>query len=120
MKVSATIFFLAVTVSSERVDISLKQQQDILTNAFGPSNENGRSAYSGLSEYRSSLETRIKKFVKEKGWLPARVLAKAISVSADLDSLKMIKVQGRVTACHGAPVCLDLACGKCFDPLTSM
>ena len=32
----------------------------------------------------------------------------------------VLPIRGQVTACHGSPVCLDLACGRCYEPLTSI
>ena len=71
---------------------------------------------------QSLLEQQISQMLDSQGWIPAPLLARAISLAVDLESLNksVISVQGRVTSCHGSPTCLDLACGKCFDPLTSM
>ena len=64
----------------------------------------------------------MNKQMTQRGWVPARLLGKAVSVS--LGSLRLntsvLPIRGQVTACHGSPVCLDLACGRCFDPLTSI
>ena len=84
----------------------------------------GRSGYhgDGLSLARSLLLQEMTEMLDSQGWIHAPVLARAISLDVDLESLNksVISVQGVVTSCHGSPVCLDLACGKCFDPLTSM
>merc|ERR1712217_309374 len=50
------------------------------------------------------------------------VLAKAISLDIDFSGFNMsvVPIRGQVTKCHSSMVCLDLACGKCFDPLTSL
>ena len=60
--------------------------------------------------------------VGEQGWVSARLLSRALSVNIDWSrvNVSVVRVKGHVTSCHASPVCLDLACGKCFDPLTSM
>ena len=75
-----------------------------------------------MTKMRSLLEQEMTQLLDSQGWIPAPLLARAISLDVDLESLNktVISVQGRVTSCHGSPTCLDLACGKCFDPLTSM
>ena len=82
----------------------------------------GRSGEARLEQVRSRLETLMNKQMNKRGWVPARLLGKAVSVS--LGSLRLntsvLPIRGQVTACHGSPVCLDLACGRCFDPLTSI
>ena len=82
----------------------------------------GRSDVGGLERFRSSLERKVARSVSRLGWVSARLLSRALSVDIDWRNLNtsLVKVQGHVTACHASPVCLDLACGKCFDPLTSM
>ena len=97
-------------------------QADVLETAFGSNDVNGRSAQAGINRYKSLLETRLSSMLAKDGWIHARVLAKAISLNIDFSALNItvVPIRGQVTACHSTPVCLDLACGKCFDPLTSM
>merc|ERR1712217_443147 len=67
-------------------------QASVLETAFPPTEGNGRSSQAGLARYKSVLETRLADMLDKDGWIPARVLAKAISL--DIDS---------------SMVCLDLA-----------
>ena len=103
---------------------STQQQADVLETAFGSNDTNGRSSQAGINRYKSILETRVVSLLEKDGWIPARLLAKAISLNIEFNALNksitIVPIRGQVTACHSAPVCLDLACGKCFDPLTSM
>ena len=82
----------------------------------------GRSGEAGLAHVRSRLEAVINQQLGKRGWVPARLLGKAVSVSQGRLRLNssVLPIRGQVTACHGSPVCLDLACGRCFDPLTSI
>ena len=119
------LLFISPTLCIERVFLSEEQQETILENAFsddeldGPE---GRSGETRLQRLRGRLEAGISQHMSRRGWVPARLLGKAVSVS--LGSLRLnttvLPIRGQVTACHGSPVCLDLACGRCFDPLTSI
>ena len=101
---------------------SEQQQASVLETAFGSTVANGRSTQAGLTRYKSLLETSLVSMLEKQSWIPARLLAKAISLNVDFSALNItvVPIRGQVTACHSSPVCLDLACGKCFDPLTSM
>ena len=72
--------------------------------------------------FQQMLEAAIRQTLLTEGWVPARLMARAVSVGVDINTFNTskINIRGHVTACHGSPVCLDLACGRCFDPLTSM
>ena len=82
----------------------------------------GRSDVGGVERFRRVLEMRVMEVLESQGWLPARLLSRALSLDIDWSRLNtsQVSVKGQVTACHASPPCLDLACGKCFDPLTSM
>jgi len=82
----------------------------------------GRSDVGGLELFRRVLARTVLELVESQGWVPARLLSRALSVNIDWSSLNtsQVSVKGQVTACHASPPCLDLACGKCFDPLTSI
>ena len=97
-------------------------QASVLETAFPATDGNGRSSQAGLARYKSILESRLVDMLDKDGWIPARVLAKAISLDIDFSGLNksVVPIRGQVTKCHSSPVCLDLACGKCFDPLTSL
>ena len=101
---------------------SEEQQASVLENAYGLTDENGRASQGGLSRYKSRLEIGLNGMIDKQQWISARILAKGISLKVDFSRLNItvVPIRGQVTACHSAPVCLDLACGKCFDPLTSM
>ena len=64
----------------------------------------------------------MQELVRRQGWVPAQLLGAVLSLQLDLGGLNssVVRVRGHVTACHQSPVCLDLACGRCFDPLTSV
>ena len=101
---------------------SEEQQAEVIETAYGSLPTNGRSSEGGLARFKSLLETRLVNLLDNEGWIPARLLAKAISLKIDFASfnITVVPIRGQVTRCQVSPVCLDLACGKCFDPLTSM
>ena len=70
----------------------------------------------------TSATEQVQELVRRQGWVPAGVLGAVLSLQLDLGGLNssVVRVRGHVTACHQSPVCLDLACGRCFDPLTSV
>ena len=72
--------------------------------------------------YLTSATEQVQELVRRQGWVPAQVLGAVLSLQLDLGGLNssVVRVRGHVTACHQSPVCLDLACGRCFDPLTSV
>ena len=122
-------FFYTIVISDCLAEnphhiFSTQQQPDVLKAAFGSNDTKGRSSQAGINRYKSLLETRVVSMLDKNGWIPARLLAKAISLNIEFNALNksitIVPIRGQVTACHSAPVCLDLACGKCFDPLTSM
>jgi len=75
-----------------------------------------------LAKYKTRLQRKVQELVRRQGWVPAGVLGAVLSLQLDLGGLNssVVRVRGHVTACHQSPVCLDLACGRCFDPLTSV
>ena len=72
--------------------------------------------------YLTCYTEQVQELVRRQGWVPAQVLGAVLSLQLDLGGLNssVVRVRGHVTACHQSPVCLDLACGRCFDPLTSV
>jgi len=122
------IFFTCLLFFSDanvqKIKFTEQDRLQIIDDVFGETGGKmeGRSGQSRLSRFKTLLEMTIKKMLNNQGWVQARFLAKAISVDVDLENLdsSFIKVRGPVTACHRSPICLDLACGRCFDPLTSM
>ena len=95
----------------------------LLEKVFGSYGEKaGRSDVGGVERFRRVLERTVVELLESQGWVPARLLSRALSVNIDWSRLNttQVSVRGQVTACHASPPCLDLACGKCFDPLTSM
>jgi len=117
----ATVIHICWTENSHHF-FSEKLQASVLRTAFGSNDADGRSSQEGLNLYKSILETLLGDMLERDGWIPTRMLAEAISLSVDFSALNItvVPIRGQVTACHSSPVCLDLACGKCFDPLTSM
>jgi len=117
-----TLLLPACMLENPHHVFSEQQQASVLETAFGSADPNGRSSQAGLNRYKSILESRLADLLDKDGWIPARILAKAISLDIDFSgmNLTVVPIRGQVTACHSSPVCLDLACGKCFDPLTSM
>jgi len=95
-------------------------QQRVLNDLFGPvlTDENGRAAI-GDGGRRERLQQLLSGLLETEGWLPVRILAMAVSVGLTMTK-PVIHVRGPTSKCHYAPVCVDLACGKCYDPMTSL
>lgn len=109
-----------------------------LTTAYKDSSEpKGRlNLNSRLEKYKAKITDKIIKDLTNKHYLSASILARAISLDIDLISIAninnnsdnnnnnrsvtVIPVRGGQSSCQQSPPCLDLACGRCFDPLTTL
>ena len=90
--------------------------------AFPPQKGRTGQVAPSLEETRQQLAFHLESLLASEGWVPARDLARALSHGVDWAQVNrsLVATRGPLTACHAAPVCLDLACGRCYDPLTSM
>ena len=92
----------------------------------------GRDGNNRLAAYRQRMNLILRESVTARGYVSSRVLATAISLGVDVrraladlvaavgHNTTVVAVRGASNGCQFSPVCLDLACGRCFDPLTSL
>ncbi|XP_023324121.1 uncharacterized protein LOC111698076 [Eurytemora carolleeae] len=98
------------------VQFTENSRLDILKDIFGGTDSTDARAGLGRKE---RLQDLLDGMLEAEGWLPVRILAMAVTVGLEF-SKPVISVRGPTSNCHFAPVCLDLACGKCYDPMTSL
>jgi len=80
--------------------------------------------------YKAKITDKLATDLTTKNYVSAHILARAISLDIDLSvvarlkpstsNVSIIPVRGGQTSCQQSPPCIDLACGRCFDPLTSL
>ena len=118
-----TLCSVPLSALPDKPSFTEEEHVSLLEKVFGTFGEKtGRSDVGGVERFRRVLERTVVELLESQGWLPARLLSRALSLNIDWSRLNtsQVSVKGQVTACHASPPCLDLACGKCFDPLTSM
>ena len=89
-------------------------QASALASAF-PAGQ-GRRVETARAALRQALEGEL----EQRGWVEARTLARALAIGVNWTTFEqaVVPVRGPPTVCHAAPNCLDLACRRCYDPLT--
>jgi len=108
--------FVEVSIEDRAVQqFSEVDQQIVIEDLLGGADSNGRTSL----DRKEHLQLLLNTLLDTEGWLPVRVFAMAVSVNLNIPDIP-IKVRGPTSNCHHAPTCLDLACGKCFDPMTSL
>ena len=116
------LLVLPPCLAAARVLVSPEQQAAALQAAHPEQGGRGRAGSGGVEGHRARLAELLDGLMAEPGWVPARLAARALSAGLDWEKMNMteVAVRGQLTGCQRAPVCLDLPCGQCYDPLTSL